>query len=453
MAAQTAHSAATKAMAPSSNDTADTANLDDAAASLGLEDAELVGEDHDDPPRTELSGEDADEIDPVDEDDGLAPEAGSRRPSALSVLLLAAGAIWIVVALLKLGGADAEDYPPMTVGEQVEADTPLPDIEQLAPDDDVGRGVEDKPPPETENSGEKEGVLDNPDLENSPEVGTPASERGPPEGSLLAGKSWPEDYVAPEVVHYTIKRGGSMKIVANLYKIFHHEIETLNPGVSLERELPPETKLVVYRRKPGARSQSIGQPGRGSIQGAMPMVDGPGRILKHTPWKGWATQTTVATMDLVLQEWARRFPNRQPILVGNMSARNGGRLKPHSSHQSGRDVDLSYPQIWDRKEELNWRTMNAKNLDRDLTWSLLELLRETGGVEVILIDSKIQRLLHEYALETGRYSKKKLESWMEYPRPPGSGRPLIQHVRGHQDHIHVRFECTAFEPRCESKGR
>ena len=183
----------------------------------------------------------------------------------------------------------------------------------------------------------------------------------------------------------------------------------------------------------------------------MPMVDGPGRIIKHTPWKGWATTTTVATLDLILREWARRFPNRQPILVGNMSARNGGKLKPHSSHQSGRDVDLSYPQIWDHKEELNWRTMDAKNLDRDLTWSLLELLRETGAVEVVLMDTKIQRLLYEFALETHRYSKKQLESWLEYPRGPGAGHPLVRHVRGHQDHVHVRFKCTAAETRCESK--
>src|SRR5690606_13035200 len=118
----------------------------------------------------------------------------------------------------------------------------------------------------------------------------------------------------------------------------------------------------------------------------------------------------------------------------------GGRLKPHSSHQSGRDVDLSYPQIWDRKEELNWRTMNATNLDRDLTWSLIELLRETGAVEVIIIDTKIQKLLYEYALETHRYDKKQLENWMQYPGSSTADKPLIQHVQGHQDHLHVRFK-------------
>src|SRR5690606_22625538 len=115
------------------------------------------------------------------------------------------------------------------------------------------------------------------------------------------------------------------------------------------------------------------------------------------------------------------------------------------------DVDLSYPQIWDRKEELNWRTMGASNLDCDLTWSLLELLRETGAVEGILIDQKLQRLLYEHALKTHRYDEKQLENWMQYP---GTGRekdPLVQHVPGHEDHIHVRFKCTAAETRCHSR--
>ncbi len=435
---------------------------------------DMVGDDLDDE-TPDLDSEDGGDVDEFedDEDDGLAPEAGRRRPSLLSLLLLVAGAIWIIVALLKIGDEPAGDMPPAAIADHAETGAALPNVDELGEpaeanpeaiaidDGDRGEdggsflGIEPYPdrqlPSETANSQENEGVVEDPERVIEPEVGTPASERGPPAGSLLAGKVWPRDYVAPEVVHYTIKRGGSMKVVANLYKIFHHEIEALNPGVPLDRELPPSTKLVVYRHKPGVSSQSIGFPGNGSVEGAMPMVDGPGRVLKHTPWKGWATATTVATLDVILREWARRFPNRQPILVGNMSSRNGGRLKPHSSHQSGRDVDLSYPQIWDRKEELNWRSMSSANLDRELTWSLLELLRETGAVEVVFIDTKLQKLLFEYALETDRYSKKKLENWLEYPRSPGAGNPLVQHVRGHEDHIHVRFKCTKAETRCQSR--
>jgi hypothetical protein len=392
------------------------------------------------------------DLDELDEDDGLAPEAGRRRPSVLSLLLLVAGAIWIIVALLKLG--DPVGAPMALGGEQVESSAELPDISESPSMDQayaLSGGEDPQHPPEVPNSTENGAVVEKPEHAPQPEVGTPASERGPPDGSLLAGKRWPQDYVAPDVVTYTIKRGGSMKTVANLYKIFHHEIEALNPGVALDRELPPSSKIVVYRRKPGVVSQSVGYPGAGSVEGAMPMVDGQGRILRHTPWKAWATRTTVGTIDLVLREWARRYPSEQPIIVGNMSARAGGRLQPHSSHQSGRDVDLSYPQIWDRKSELAPQDMNERNLNRELTWSLLELLHETGAVEAVYIDRKLQQLLYEFALESARYSKKDLENWMEYPSPTGTGSPFIQHVPGHSDHLHVRFKCTPGESRCASR--
>ncbi len=388
----------------------------------------------------------------ADDDDGLAPEAGGRSPSVLSLLLLVAGAIWIVVALLKIGDRQGDtEAPSAALSEQAQTSAELPDIEHRGTLS--GEVLEPADPQPADEAGAATGGIDDPELGQETGEGDPAAPRGPPEGSLLAGKIWPRDFAAPDVVHYTIKRGGSMKVVANLYKIFHHEMETLNPGVSLERELPPSTRLVVYRRPPGQRSESVNFAGAGSVTAAMPMVDGPGRILKHTPWKGWATTTTVATLDLVLREWARRFPGRQPILVGNMSARNGGRLKPHSSHQSGRDVDLSYPQIWDKKEELNWRKMDARNLDRELTWSLLELLRESRSIEVIFIDSKLQKLLYDYARQTDRHSDSALSEWMEYPEPPGSGSPLIRHVRGHDDHIHVRFKCTKAEAQCKNRER
>lgn len=390
------------------------------------------------------------------DDDGLAPEAGSRRPSLVSLLLLFAGAIWLVVALLKLDTGAGADAPALSMGDKAEAtagaELPAPDDEP-APADTATSGPETPPIPQPSADSSDPAVDEGVDSVESPDPGGDHGERGPPEGSLLAGKRWPQDYAAPEVVNYKVKRGGSMKIVANLYKIYHHEIEALNPGVDIDRELAPGTKLVVYRRKPGTKSESIGFPGSGSVVGAMPMVDGPGRELKHTPWKGWATTTTVATLDAILREWARRHPTEQVILVGNMSARDGGRLEPHSSHQSGRDVDLSYPQNWDRKEELNWRTMNATNLHRDLTWELLELLVESGGIEAIFIDSKLQKLLYDHAIATNRHTKDELKTWMEYPSPPGTGNPLIQHVRGHEDHIHVRFKCTPAETECQSRER
>jgi murein endopeptidase len=270
----------------------------------------------------------------------------------------------------------------------------------------------------------------------------PEEERAPPD--------WLADLKPPPIVHYEIRHGGSMKNVANLFKIYHPEITALNPGVDLEAELAPGTKLVVYRHETNAQSESIGLPSAGSLQGGSPMVPGPGRQLKAIPWKAWGTAHSVATLDRILRQWAMRDSNPQPILVGNLSARQGGRLEPHSTHQSGRDVDLGYIQRLGKNDELEWREATSDNLDAAETWTLLELLRDSGKVEVIYIDRGIQKLLHEHAVQRG-ISKAALGRWMEYPRPGAVARAFIQHVPGHTDHLHVRFSCTAAESRCKSR--
>jgi len=284
------------------------------------------------------------------------------------------------------------------------------------------------------------------DLDDAaPEDDPPAPEL-PPEG-------WATDLDPPKKVTYTIRHGGSIKNVANLFKIFHHEITAMNPGIALERELPPNSKVVVYLDEEGKSSESVGLPSRGTLEGGVPVMEGPGRHLKAIPWKSWGTAHTVTLLDQVLRQWALRGKGVQPVLVGNMAARTGGKLDPHSTHQSGRDVDLGYLQKLPEGEELNWREMGARNLDAAETWALLKLLRSTGQIEVIFIDSSIQKLLYDHAVANGTVPKAQLAHWLEYPRSPPRRGALVQHVRGHVDHLHVRFKCQAHESRCESRKR
>ena len=71
---------------------------------------------------------------------------------------------------------------------------------------------------------------------------------------------WADDLEPPSVVNYTIRRGGTLENVANLFKIYHHEIMDLNPGTGLQQELAPNTRIVVYRRGKDAQSESVGYP-------------------------------------------------------------------------------------------------------------------------------------------------------------------------------------------------
>lgn len=390
--------------------------LEEAAAELDEDLGDAGEDDEDDPDAAESSGE------------GSARSAGRPGLALGPTLMMFAAGGWLVWAVLHFG-VDHEPGPSLAVVEEEPGMSAPADADEAPAEPEPAIATpEDDPQAEPE--------VD-PDL-------------GPDETPWVEA-NWTEGIEAPATVSYVIKRGGKLVTVANLFKIYHHEILELNPGLKLEQELAPGTEVVVYQAADGQGSESIGSPGRGSLEGAVPMLDGPGRELKMVPWKGWATAETVATLDRVLSEWRRRFPDAQPILVGNMSSPTGGKLEPHASHQSGRDVDLSYPQIWDRKEELNWREMSDANLDRKMTWDLMKLLVETGAVEHIFMDTSLQKLLYEWAKEHQPVPKRKLSRWLEYPRRAGSTGAIVQHVPGHVDHMHVRFACAPDDARCVSK--
>jgi murein endopeptidase len=248
---------------------------------------------------------------------------------------------------------------------------------------------------------------------------------------------------------YTIVYGGSLRNVANLYKLYPEEIAALNPGVNEDLPLPVTSEVVVYRDT-AADSESIGLPHAGSIAGAMPLLDGPGRKITAERWKTWATRSTVLQLDRVLTAWSKRERNAPQVLVSNLSARQGGPLAPHKTHQSGRDVDLGYITRQDGEGPPTWQHVSAENLDAERTWQLLKLLVQEADVEVIFIDRNLQRLLLKHALKQGTVPKQKLAHWLEVATGERNGGPLVKHVPGHADHLHVRFRCPADERRCRS---
>ncbi len=412
-----------------------------------------MADQHDD----SLEGESLDDLDEGGRADDGAAEVSpihDRPRSTGLALLISAGLVWAGVFVVRVAvpGASAPNH---SAALDIPDDLPTVDEVALAEDAattplDLGGGAEEDVEPDVEDAEDAEGAEG--DANQAP-AGDPPGEdevRPAPKIHLTArDPRWSERFRAPDTVHYTIRQGGSLKRVANLYKIFHHEIVALNPGKELDEELPSGTKIAVYRdSERSVESESIQGPSRGTLAGAMPMPEGPGRVLKHIPWKGWATVEAVAVMDAVLRSWDA-LDTGQPILVGNMSSRNGGPLKPHQSHQSGRDIDLSYPQIIDERDELNWREMSVANLDRDLMWTLLELLNDTGAVEVVYVDTKLQKLLYDWAIQTGRVPRRDLNRWLEYPRKPGQAKyARVQHSRGHSDHMHVRFSCPKSHRRC-----
>lgn len=193
---------------------------------------------------------------------------------------------------------------------------------------------------------------------------------------------------------------------------------------------------------PGALgSMSFGSPSGGALRGAVRMPDGEHWELVD-PNHAWGTTETVEYLKTAILRVQRELPGSHKLYIGHISAKNGGHLRPHISHQSGRDVDISY--YYTGKGSWYARA-HAGNLDRPRTWAFVKALLAETDVEMLLIDHSIQRLLREYALAQGEDPE-----WLETLFVGrGAQRAVILHAPGHATHLHIRF----FNPIAQETAR
>jgi murein endopeptidase len=178
-------------------------------------------------------------------------------------------------------------------------------------------------------------------------------------------------------------------------------------------------------------SMSIGMTNAGAMVNAVRMPEGERWVLVD-PDHAWGTTETIDNLKRCIDKVNDRFPGTPGLHIGHISAKRGGHLWPHVSHQAGRDVDLGFYYTGGGRW---YATANASNLDRARTWALVRAFVTDTDVDLILIDRSVQLLLKQYALSIGEDG-----AWIDriFERVEGV-RPLILHAKGHATHIHVRF--------------
>jgi penicillin-insensitive murein endopeptidase len=196
------------------------------------------------------------------------------------------------------------------------------------------------------------------------------------------------------------------------------------------------------RKDPAALGpMSIGFPGQGRLFNGVQMPHGPHWQVVD-PSHAWGTRETVDYLAKAIERVNAQHAGSPRVVIGHLSARLGGPLSPHKSHQSGRDVDVGY---YHTSELRYFARAGADNLDRARTWDFVKALLSEARIDLILIDRGLQRLLREHALAQGED-----EAWVREVFDGGGGkRAMILHARGHADHIHVRF----FNPVAQETGR
>jgi murein endopeptidase len=202
------------------------------------------------------------------------------------------------------------------------------------------------------------------------------------------------------------------------------------------------------RRGPGG--QSIGAPWAGRLRDATRLQLGDGAYIRR-PHRAFGTRTTVEHIRHAVLETLASHPDAHVLAIGDLSAERGGWISEHSSHRSGRDVDLGlfykhppdgYP--------ASFVDATAETLDRAATWTLLANLLATqgedGGVQMIFLDYNVQGLLYRWAKENG-VKERVLAPIFQYPNGRWAN-ALVRHEPHHADHLHVRFRCAKADTAC-----
>lgn len=178
-------------------------------------------------------------------------------------------------------------------------------------------------------------------------------------------------------------------------------------------------------------SMSVGRPSGGRLLGGVRLPESDLYEIVD-PAHAWGTEETVDYLMTAIQAVHEQYPDAPKLYVGHISAHDGGYLKPHLSHQSGRDVDISYFY----KDEGEWyKRAHGGNLDVEKTWAFVRALITKTDVKLLLIDYSIQHLLRQHAEAIGED-----EAWLDSIFKGGSGqRSIIRHASGHRTHLHIRF--------------
>jgi penicillin-insensitive murein endopeptidase len=242
---------------------------------------------------------------------------------------------------------------------------------------------------------------------------------------------------------------------------------TERPGPKSEqRKTRAEIEAERYRG-PGARplprsSRSIGLPFRGRLRDGVRLREN--AFLRFTGEHA-SSDNVYGTWELVqlLERAAFRVHQRAPgsrLSVGELSAPRGGDIPGHSSHENGRDADVSFYMLDGRGrpvEPYGFAEFGADGVGRGANAGLrfddarnYELVAKlvTDGdarVQYVFVGRAIKRRLLAEAARR-RAPRVILERMDQVLVEPAGGHP-------HENHFHVRIYCAPSDrPACEDRA-
>lgn len=190
-------------------------------------------------------------------------------------------------------------------------------------------------------------------------------------------------------------------------------------------------------------SESINRTNGGRLRGAVRLGPHPRWIVADTGRNAaYATAETVEWLTLAFDTMEATHPGGARPQVRDISVQAGGRPAgywPHASHQSGRDVDITYPQrTCSATTGCPPVNVSTSTMDVAATWTMIEPWLTEKVAHRIFIDRGLHPALRAEATRRGR-TRAELDKWFG---------PVIMHVNNHLNHLHVRFRCPADDDQC-----
>jgi penicillin-insensitive murein endopeptidase len=206
------------------------------------------------------------------------------------------------------------------------------------------------------------------------------------------------------------------------------------------------------------RFGAVGAPHSGvQTDGAELPASGPG-FVRYRP-KGvnhFGRARLVRALEAVSAAMLKEDPSTPPLVIGDLSAKAGGKIQGHQSHRTGRDVDLLFYYVTPRGARVTAPgfirveddglalvpdTGELLRLDVEHEWRLVRALLTSPdvGVQFLFVSRTVEALLVDYALSRGEPLDLVLRA-QSVMLEPGDSMP-------HDDHFHLRIACTAEEAR------
>lgn len=193
------------------------------------------------------------------------------------------------------------------------------------------------------------------------------------------------------------------------------------------------------------RAQAYRKHTNGKLFTPMQMAKAPAKGFMVRPRTASSTSFSTDLMaELVAgatQAMDKKFPNRPPVVVGDISKSTGGKLKSHRSHQTGLDADISFPSRRQHKELWD-ATGSPSDLDVERFLFLTEKMSCAKGSPVIayFVDRAIKKRVCALAKQQGRDLRDTNSCTYKALRH-------MIHWPGHKNHFHMRLRCPG-NPGC-----